>query len=150
MRTMTAAEYRREAGIASAAECFWSRVELSTPMPPSVNNAYATVHGRRVLTREGREFKASATALVRKAAAGQCAPVWLTMTIRLYLPLCYKNGKVRRVDVSNRVKLLEDAVCEGLGVDDCRVRRLVVEKFDAHDERADVIVEAWRADKGLA
>lgn len=99
---------------------------LQVPVPPSVNEAYATVHGRRVLVSKGRDYKASVTA--------RCSPwgreSWLTMTITITMPLMFKNGRVRKFDASNRIKLLEDAVCEGLGIDDCWVRKLTVEKVE--------------------
>jgi len=99
---------------------------IQVPVPPSTNTAYATVHGRRVLTREGREYKASVTARIARWPK----PRWLTMSITITMPLMFKNGTVRQFDASNRIKLLEDAVCEGLGIDDRWVRRLVVEKVE--------------------
>lgn len=111
---------------------------LHVPVPPSTNTAYATVHGRRVLTRDGRDYKASVTA--------RCSPwgreSWLTMTITITMPLMFKNGRVRKFDASNRIKLLEDAVCEGLGLDDCWVRKLTVEKVEG-PWGCVVTVEAW-------
>ncbi len=34
------------------------QLALTLPVPPSVNHLYATVNGRRVLSRAGRDFKA--------------------------------------------------------------------------------------------
>lgn len=113
-------------------------VSIQTSMPPSVNNAYATVHGRRVLTREGRRFKESVSSMPELIKCRNTLPTWIAISIHLWLPLFYKNGKVRRFDASNRIKLLEDAVCEGLGIDDSRVIRLTVQKVDAKVEAVGV------------
>lgn len=141
MQTVTAAEYRRRMGLAPASELLWQCLEFAAPMPPSVNHAYATVRGRRVLSREGKAYKAEVAARARRVADGRAAPLWLSLTITLRLPLLFKNGRVRKFDASNRIKLLEDALCEGLGVDDSRVLRLSVEKQDG-DGSAMIRVES--------
>jgi hypothetical protein len=110
----------------------WS-VEVT--MPPSVNHAYATVRGRRVLSAEGRAYKKQVREMFEHLATYKM-PVWFQLSIRLFVPLHYKNGPVRRFDASNRIKLLEDAVCEGAGIDDCRIRRVVAEKTNADREYA--------------
>lgn len=112
------------------------------PMPPSVNHLYATVRGRRVLTKEGRKYKKLVSEMFEHLG-GDTMPVWFRLIIELRLPLYFKNGKVRKFDASNRVKVLEDAVCEGMGIDDSRVIQLVVTKQHACVESACVVIEAF-------
>lgn len=90
------------------------------PCPPSLNNAYTTGrgHGKRVLTSEGRAFKAQAALLVRNAAALAGFTVPDKQPIRLTFWFYFAN--VQR-DGSNAVKLIEDAVAEALGFNDSRV-----------------------------
>ena len=110
-------------------------------MPPSVNHLYVTArHGRRVLSTEGRKYKQAVKA---DLVPLENAPEWLVLKIVLYMPLRYKNGKVRRFDVSNRIKILEDALCEGMGIDDSRVRELVITKTDCEEYRVLCRVEEW-------
>jgi crossover junction endodeoxyribonuclease RusA len=85
------------------------------PVPPSLNHAYATVRGRRVLSAEGRQYKASAGLLIRYLAAQQGFTVpegaRLALTARFYFANKLRDG-------DNAVKLLQDAVAEALGFND--------------------------------
>jgi Holliday junction resolvase RusA-like endonuclease len=58
--------------------------------------------------------------------------------VRLYTSLYTKQGKVKRIDTDNRVKLLKDAVFTTLGVDDKMVFGDVVFKHDSEEEYAEV------------
>ena len=113
------------------------------PMPPSVNSCYFTDRrtGRRVMTKDGKVAKATIAARFQTVKVDPAQ--WLRLEIILYLPLMYQNGKRRRFDASNRVKLLEDAVCEGLGVDDSAVLEILVRKVDAADYS--VAVDVYRS-----
>lgn len=96
----------------------------------SVNEAYANVPGRgRVATVKLKDWKAECERAMR-------------LTRLLYHPhpqpyllelICYgdwetQEGKARRRDCTNLVKADEDAVCGFIGLDDCWVYRVVVEK----------------------
>lgn len=117
------------------------RLALDLPMPPSVNKAYATTRGgRRILTQAGKDYKRR----VATAVAAHCAssPDLVFQETPLSLKICiytetenkgWSKGKAKnrykRLDASNRVKLLEDAVFSVLGVDDCLVFNLQVQKI---------------------
>ncbi len=109
-----------------------------TALPPSVNSLYATVKGRRVLSKAGREYKDSVGRQIMAENGAQRFTVAsgdrLALTIRLYFP------DKRRADISNRVKVLEDALSEALHFDDCRVDRLLVVRagIDKHEPRCEV------------
>lgn len=116
-------------------------LKLELTIPPSVNHAYATVRGRRVLSLEGRRYKAAAEGMATIRAHEQrfqCPPTArLALALRLYFP----NN--RRRDISNCVKLVEDALASALGFDDCRVDRLLVERAapDQSGARCEVRLE---------
>ena len=99
-------------------------VSLTLPVPPSVNHQYATVNGRRLLSSAGRAYKAQVGQLV-----------WLTLTQSEYrltlLPRLkteslalsirfYFTSALRR-DVDGGLKIAQDALCEGLGINDNRI-----------------------------
>lgn len=123
---------------------------LIVPVPPSLNNAYTRGHGhgRRVLTAEGREYKATVAALLlyraRTSGGFELAigrkDARIGLAIRLYFP-----NRQRR-DISNCVKLLEDALAETLCFDDCRVDRLLIERagIDKSNPRCEVTIEVLR------
>jgi crossover junction endodeoxyribonuclease RusA len=111
-------------------------IALTTPPPPSLNHAYATVRGHRVLSKEGRAYKAEVAQLLLGRQ-----PLPSGARIGISLRLWFKN-KQRR-DISNCVKLLEDALSDALGFDDCCVDRLLVERvgYDAAQPRCEVVIE---------
>jgi len=99
-------------------------VTLTLPVPPSVNHQYATVNGRRLLSSAGRAYKAQVGQLVwlKLAQSTHRAPLiarlqseWLALSIRFYF-----TSALRR-DVDGGLKIAQDAICEGLGINDNRI-----------------------------
>ena len=84
-------------------------------LPPSLNNAYMTVRGRRVMTREARDYKASVAAQVALQAnvTGFTVPARtpLVFTARFWFARNNRDG-------DNAVKLLQDAISEALDFND--------------------------------
>ncbi len=94
-------------------------MHLTAPLPPTTNNAYANVGRRRVKTAAARAY-ARRVGLIAwaEAKAARLAPGpadWLAVEARVWFP------DRRRRDVANCEKLLVDAICAVLGVDDSRV-----------------------------
>jgi crossover junction endodeoxyribonuclease RusA len=98
---------------------------VTLPVPPSINHQYATVNGRRLLSSAGRAYKAQVGRLVWLSLAEtpdrpallsrlQQAPS-LALTIRFYF-----TSALRR-DVDGGLKIAQDALCEGLGINDNRI-----------------------------
>ncbi|SMB84661.1 RusA family crossover junction endodeoxyribonuclease [Deinococcus hopiensis] len=93
----------------------------------SLNNAYFNRRGGgRTLTPEGRAFKAHVKHLVLQERPALPARGRLALTLQFHGHWETKAGEPRRRDLSNAVKLLEDALFDALGMDDCRVRALSV------------------------
>lgn len=102
-------------------------------LPPSANNAYATVYpkGRppiRVLSNEGKAFKRSVIVQVAPLAARLDPAKFYLVQLDIYADIIQLDGEARRFDTSNRIKLTEDALAEALGFDDRRVKRIEAEK----------------------
>lgn len=131
------------------------------PMPISVNKAYVTIRGRRALSKEGKIYKSAVTTGVAKQLS-LCSDFTdlindqtaLKLEITLYLERTENKGypnktktRYKRVDVSNRVKLLEDALFDALGVDDSIVFSLIVTKqtrpTDRDDDYCDLTLSRW-------
>lgn len=127
-------------------------IDVDLPYPPSVNKAYATTRsGRRLLTAEGKLYKQSVRDIIGQkysAITPELARLGkhpLSFSVKLYTRVENKGwsegktkNRYKRVDVSNRVKLLEDALFEALGIDDCLVFKLNVEKIDSDDEHVHI------------
>ena len=99
-------------------------VALTLPVPPSVNHQYATVNGRRLISSAGRAYKAQVGQLVwlklaqsahRAALLARLQSEWLTLSVRFYF-----TSALRR-DIDGGLKIAQDALCEGLGINDNRI-----------------------------
>ncbi|HEV7297963.1 MAG TPA: RusA family crossover junction endodeoxyribonuclease [Tepidisphaeraceae bacterium] len=97
------------------------------PYPPSTNNLYATVRGRRVLTADGRQFKAQAAAMARAAGLrpipkGQD----VTVSIDVYRPR-------RAGDLDNALKSTLDSLKGVAWDDDAQVSVIHARRFEDKD-----------------
>jgi crossover junction endodeoxyribonuclease RusA len=100
------------------------RFSLTLPVPPSINRQYATVNGRRLLSSTGRAYKiqvgqqvwiALAVSPARASLMTQFQSGPLALSIRFF----FTSG-LRR-DIDGGLKIAQDALCEGLGVNDNRI-----------------------------
>jgi len=119
-------------------------MRLVVPFPMSLNHAWVNqARGKgRFLTKEAKRFKVEVRAEVLREHLGSTSSLGrddnLLMRIHLFGPpeLFFSKGwpkaaehRHKAVDISNRIKVLEDAVFEALGLDDSQVQRLEVERF---------------------
>ncbi|MGC4098648.1 MAG: RusA family crossover junction endodeoxyribonuclease [Nitrospira sp.] len=99
-------------------------LRITLPVPPSINHQYATVNGRRVLSSVGRAYKTYVgqqvwLALAQSPARGclqerfQSGP--LALSIRFFF------ASALRRDLDGGLKIAQDAICEGLGLNDNRI-----------------------------
>ena len=97
------------------------QVNLTIPLPPSLNGGYWGFAGsRRFLTLAAREFKT----VVAHAVSQQ--PIRFGSS-RLSLKIIVHFRDKRRADLSNRIKATEDALCQaGLFDDDSQIDHLEV------------------------
>ena len=111
-------------------------VVLTLPVPPSVNHQYATVNGRRLISSAGRAYKAQVGQLVwlklaqsthRTAMLARLQSGWLALSIRFYF-----TSALRR-DVDGGLKITQDAICEGLGINDNRIVETHLYKYIDRD-----------------
>lgn len=125
-------------------------IALSLPLPPSVNHLYATVNGRRVLSRAGREFKA----VVAEAIALWCeqqpgSPPFLELLRRRYLALTlvfYFVSPLRR-DLDGGLKIAQDALCEAIGVNDNLVVDIhLIKRVDRQNPRLEILLTPMAAE----
>lgn len=99
-----------------------SQFHLSIPeLPPSINSLYSTGRGgKRFMTKEGKVFKRLVSLLARNASAGRSLDPYCFYVLRVtfFMPIRFKNGTVRKWDVTNHLKALEDALAKVLELDD--------------------------------
>lgn len=100
-------------------------IEFRIPgLPPSTNNLYMTIRGRRVKTAEARKWEKHVQAHMPASLQLKKSSV-LAVSMDFHSPRWfYKNGKPRKRDVDNMLKATMDAVfskMEGQGVNDTQV-----------------------------
>lgn len=124
------------------------------PLPPSVNNQYATVGNRRVLSKEAARFKRAVKRLLlaRPGATAlsdgeheQLKSSYLGLYLDFYFETPFKR------DLDGGLKIAQDALCEALGLDDRRVVDIhLVKRIDPLRPRVEVELEAiadWEFDQ---
>lgn len=142
-------------------------VELYEPTPPSVNHLYTSgFKGRRVLSKEGLAFK---DALIRTVAE-ECMAMswqdaikavyeqgaWVRLTIGFHLPLFNKSWKpggrtekgelqspYKKIDGSNYIKAIEDAVSKAIGIDDSANLTTTIHKIHSDVKFVNVACEVF-------
>ena len=97
---------------------------LTLPVPPSINHQYATVNGRRLLSSNGRAYKAVVSQQVWLALTQStpAAPFKRLLHSRsLALSIRFFFASALRRDLDGGLKIAQDALCEGLGLNDNRI-----------------------------
>ena len=114
-------------------------LEIALPfLPPSVNSIYVSVKDKesgkvkRVLSEKARKARKAIAMFVNGCL---CPNEIYELHIDIELPALTKAGNLRKVDLSNRVKLLEDSISSCLGIDDRQFFRVVLTKLHAEHER---------------
>lgn len=99
-------------------------LRLTLPLPPSINEQYATVNGHRVSSLVARRFKQQVQQALRsleqqgvlhEALRAQFHQGYLALFLDFYFTTPLKR------DLDGGLKITQDALCEGLGLNDNRV-----------------------------
>ncbi len=115
---------------------------ITLPVPPSINHQYATVNGRRILSAAGRAYKTQVGRQVGVALAQSPARTSLMDRLHsgpLVLSIRFFFSSALRRDVDGGLKIAQDALCEGLGLNDNRIVETHLYKdFDKTHPRMEV------------
>ncbi len=127
---------------------------LTLPLPPSINEQYATVDGHRVSTIVARRFKKHVydilTSLERQDVLNEALRQQFRQSyLALFLDFYFTTPLKR--DLDGGLKITQDALCEGLGLNDNRVVDIHLSKhIDPLHPHLYVEIEAitdWQFDK---
>lgn len=111
---------------------------FALPYPPSINSYYATVQGRRVLSKKGRDYKAAVKSIV-----GMVKP--LTGLLSVSIALTPPDNRIR--DVDGPIKsLLDSLTFAGVWQDDSQVKKLSVEMLKKGEGRVLVTIQEYLHD----
>jgi crossover junction endodeoxyribonuclease RusA len=129
-------------------------VRFSLPLPPSINHQYVTSkNGRRALSPNSKKWKQQARQELEVLRfEGRIPESFLTAAAAGYLSLFldfYFESPLRR-DLDGGLKILQDTICEVLGLNDNRVVDIhLLKRMDPLRPRVEVQVEAlpdWHFD----
>ena len=127
---------------------------VTLPIPPSINEQYATVNGRRVSTAVARRFKqhvrSKLTSLERNGMLHDELREHLRQGyLSLFLAFYFETPLKR--DLDGGLKITQDALCEALGLNDNRIVNIHLVKYiDPLNPHLDVELEAledWQFDE---
>jgi crossover junction endodeoxyribonuclease RusA len=99
-------------------------LRLTLPLPPSINEQYATVNNRRVSTPVARRFKHEVKTILHKLENQGLLYEELRVQFQrshLALLLDFFFATPLKRDLDGGLKITQDALCEGLKVNDNRV-----------------------------
>jgi crossover junction endodeoxyribonuclease RusA len=122
------------------------RVRFELPLPPSINQQYATVQGRRVLSKSSRAYKKEVRQAIRRLRAEGTIPDALVRALRqgwmaLFIDFYFETPQRR--DLDGGLKITQDAICDALGINDNRVVDVhLVKRIDPLQPHIDVELEA--------
>jgi crossover junction endodeoxyribonuclease RusA len=129
-------------------------VRFDLPLPPGINQQYATVNGRRVLSKASRNYKREVGRILRRLRHEGLLSAELLEALRerhigLFIDF-YFETPLRR-DLDGGLKIAQDAICDALGVNDNRVVDVhLVKRIDPLRPHIEVELEAildWQFDK---
>lgn len=122
------------------------RARFELPLPPSINQQYATVNGRRVLSRDSRNFKRDTGTAIRQFRASGVISDELVSALRegfmaLFIDFFFETPNRR--DLDGGLKITQDAICDALEINDNRVVDVhLVKRLDPLRPRIEVELEA--------
>ena len=129
------------------------RARFHLPLPPSINQQYATVNGRRVLSRASRQYKKDVTKAIQHFRADGTISDALVAALRqgfvgLFIDFFFETPGRR--DLDGGLKITQDAICDALGVNDSKVVDVhLVKRIDPLRPHIEVELEAildWQFD----
>jgi crossover junction endodeoxyribonuclease RusA len=129
-------------------------LRLTLPIPPGINEQYATVGGHRVSTAVARRFKQEVKKKLARLEREGLLSEELRQRLRqgyLSLLLAFYFETPLKRDLDGGLKIAQDALCEGLGLNDNRVVSIHLLKYiDPLHPHLDIELEAldeWRFDE---
>ena len=119
-------------------------LRLVLPLPPSINHQYATVQGRRVLSRAGRDYKQCVADAVEHWIEHQELPTAVVTSFQrhyLSLSIVFYFVTALRRDLDGGLKIAQDALCEALGANDNLVVEIhLTKRVDRRNPRIEVLL----------
>lgn len=124
-------------------------------VPPSVNASYATnfktkkrfpskslIAFKKLFNSSSIHIFDGPTKTTLKDFLNEIRSKKLCLIVQVYFKrerLFTKDGRIKKLDISNRIKSVEDCICKAIGIDDSQIFRVVAEKCVTDCEEQTVI-----------
>ena len=129
-------------------------LNLTLPLPPSINSQYATVEGKRILSEAARKWKRHVNHHIESLEQKEIlTEALLEAFSRSYLSVFmeFYFSTPHRRDLDGGLKIALDALCESLNVNDNRVVEIhLVKRIDPLNPRLSITLEGilnWEFDE---
>jgi Holliday junction resolvase RusA-like endonuclease len=111
-------------------------------IPPSVNTIYQIIFSQRrvEMKPEVRLWKTKAKEYIPNLTPFEDSHLF-SIDVKYYYDWYYKNGRFKKFDTANLLKILIDAIAEKCGFDDSRVKVGSWESYHTTSERVEVVVK---------
>ena len=115
--------------------------EITLPYPISANRYWRHFRGRTIKSAAARDYQATAKLIAAQEGVSQPlhGPIMLVMEYHPKRPKKYTGGPVRCLDVSNVVKVAEDALNGIAWIDDSQIEYLCIRKKEPVPDGALVV-----------
>ncbi|GJL53536.1 MAG: hypothetical protein NPIRA02_06680 [Nitrospirales bacterium] len=112
---------------------------LTLPIPPSINQQYATVNGRRILSSKSRQYKTLVAQQILSTLSTSPHRTSLQHNVNthaLILSVRFYFKTALRRDLDGGLKISQDAICHALEINDNRITEIHLYKsVDAESPR---------------
>jgi hypothetical protein len=107
-------------------------------LPLSMNDIYEIIYSQRRVRLKAEALRWKMEAKRRMPGFTIAPDSFIRVDKVFHYPFYHANGRLRKVDAANWIKLLNDAVAERIGVDDSRMKSGSYDSVDSPVERVEV------------
>lgn len=112
-------------------------------LPPSQNALHDIIYSQRRVVLKPTVLKWCSDAKMFVPRINLQPSSLIEVNATFYFSLYYANGKVRKQDSANLLKILLDVIANKVGFDDSRIRRGSWDSIDSKDERVEVVLSEY-------
>jgi Holliday junction resolvase RusA-like endonuclease len=109
---------------------------------PTINHMYWHRGNIKIMTTEAKKIRADINEIVCKLNSKKLQGKQLKVIIDIYEDWKTKKGELKKKDVLNREKFLNDSVFESLGIDDKFIFEQTFRKIQSNEEKSVIEIEA--------
>jgi Holliday junction resolvase RusA-like endonuclease len=103
---------------------------------PTINHLYWHRGNMKIMTKEAKMIREKIKSICSNLDSSELKEKKLRVYIEIYENWKTKKGEVKRIDVLNREKFLNDSIFEAIGIDDKFIFEQTFRKVQSNSEKA--------------